>query len=207
MTVFLCAICSVLAAYLIGSFSTAVWVGKQFFGKDVREYGSKNAGTTNVIRVLGWKPGIVVFLIDVLKGGVALLLTSWICGEEILNELQILPVLSAIAVVLGHVFPLYFGFHGGKGVATLLGVGLALYPLATLSALGVFVVVLLLTNYVSAGSMTAGIAFPFFVYFLFPEGNICLRILAIAVAIFMPVVHLKNIKRILKGEENKLFKK
>lgn len=198
---------SLIVSYLLGSIPTAVWVGKLFYKIDVREHGSGNAGTTNVLRVLGYKAAIPVFIVDVLKGWLAMFLTPrvFLMFDEMMP--LITPVFTLVAVVLGHLFPVFAGFRGGKGVATLLGVGLALYPYATLSALAVFILVLMLKNYVSLASISASIAFPLFVFLLFPPSNYCLYFPAVAVALFVPLTHRKNIKRLVDGNENKLFKK
>jgi len=194
----------IIAAYLIGSIPTAVWVGKIFFKLDVRDHGSKNAGATNAIRVLGWKAGLPVFLFDVFKGWIAVMLASFFMNELLSSEqLVFLKIGLAAAVVMGHVFPMFAGFRGGKGVATLLGVGMAIYPVTVWVVLGVFVTVLLISGYVSLGSMTAAMAFPLIDIFLFKQDNIWLIGLSILVALFIPVTHRKNIKRLLKGEESK----
>ncbi|NTV83130.1 MAG: glycerol-3-phosphate 1-O-acyltransferase PlsY [Bacteroidales bacterium] len=194
----------IITAYLIGSIPTAVWVGKIFFKLDVRDHGSKNAGATNAIRVLGWKAGLPVFLFDVFKGWIAVMLASFFMDEHLSSEhLVFLKIGLAAAVVMGHVFPMFAGFRGGKGVATLLGVGMAIYPVTVWVVLGVFVMVLLISGYVSLGSMTAAMAFPLIDIFLFKQDNIWLIGLSILVALFIPVTHRKNIKRLLKGEESK----
>lgn len=194
----------IVSAYLIGSIPTSVWVGKVFFKLDVRDHGSGNAGATNTIRVLGWKAGLPVFVFDVFKGWVAVMLAVFFVSSFFSSDqLVYLKIALAGAVVLGHVFPLFAGFRGGKGVATLLGVGIALYPLAVWIVLGVFIVVLLATGYVSLGSITGSIVFPFLEIFLFKQENIWLIGLSILVAIFIPFIHRKNIKRLFKGEESK----
>lgn len=194
----------VVVGYLLGSIPTAVWVGKIFYGKDVRLEGSGNAGATNTIRVLGLAAGIPVLLIDVFKGLAAVLLIEPLNrlagGTEITPLLQLL---VAAAAVLGHTFPLFAGFRGGKGVATLLGIGFGLYPWATLFALFTFIIVLLISRYVSLSSISAGVAFPLFVIFLFPPDHVVFIILAVAVALFLPLTHRKNIKRLLNGTESK----
>ena len=112
----------------------------------------------------------------------------------------------AAAVVLGHVFPVFAGFRGGKGVATLLGIGIALYPVSVWVVLAVFLAVLFLTGYVSLGSITAAILFPFIDYFLFHQDSAWLTMLSIFVALFLPLTHRKNIKRLIKGEEKKFIR-
>lgn len=194
----------ILIAYLVGSIPTSVWVGKLFFGLDVRDHGSGNAGATNTIRVLGWKTGLPVFIFDVFKGWIAVMLAEFfLTGRMGADQLVYLKIALAAAVVLGHVLPLFAGFRGGKGVATLLGVGIALYPLTVWVVLAVFTLVLLITGYVSLGSVTGAIVFPFLDFFLFRQDNAWLIGLSILVAIFIPITHRKNIRRLLRGEESK----
>ncbi|MFH0761317.1 MAG: glycerol-3-phosphate 1-O-acyltransferase PlsY [Bacteroidota bacterium] len=194
----------ILIAYLIGSVPTSVWVGRLFYGIDVREHGSGNAGATNTIRVLGYKAGIPVMLFDVFKGWLAVQLATWIAIPDTGDEgITYLKIACAIAAVLGHIFPVYVGFRGGKGVGTLAGVGIALYPLALLIVLAIFILTLALTRYVSLSSILAAVSFPFIVYFITGERHLALLILAILVAIFIPMTHRKNIARLLKGEENR----
>lgn len=198
----------VLVAYLLGSIPSSVWIGKIFYGIDVREHGSGNAGTTNTIRILGYKAGIPVFIIDALKGWFAVFLTKIVFGYFPLIEMpEYMSLIAAVAVVLGHIFPVFAGFRGGKGVATLLGVGFGLIPIPALIALGIFMVVLLCFGYVSLASITAAVTLPFITYFFVMPGKLLLLLLTIAVAIFIPITHRQNIKRLLNGTENKFLKK
>lgn len=198
----------VLAAYLLGSIPSSVWIGKIFYGIDVREHGSGNAGTTNTIRILGYKAGIPVFIIDALKGWFAVFLTKIVFGYFPTIEMpEYMSFVAAVAVVLGHIFPIFAGFRGGKGVATLLGVGFGLIPIPALIALGIFMVVLFSFGYVSLASITAAVTLPFVTYFFVMPDNILLLLLTIAVAIFLPITHRQNIKRLLDGTENKFLKK
>lgn len=198
----------VLAAYLLGSIPSSVWIGKIFYGIDVREHGSGNAGTTNTIRILGYKAGIPVFIIDALKGWFAVFLTKIVFGYFPSIEMpEYMSLIAAVAVVLGHIFPVFAGFRGGKGVATLLGVGFGLIPIPALIALGIFMVVLLCFGYVSLASITAAVTLPFITYFFVMPGKLLLLLLTIAVAIFIPITHRQNIKRLLNGTENKFLKK
>jgi glycerol-3-phosphate acyltransferase PlsY len=196
-----------LLSYVLGSIPAAVWIGKKFHGIDVREHGSHNAGTTNVIRVLGWKTGLPVLIIDVLKGTLSASLPAIFHlappDSALLTNLQILTCLTAI---LGHIFPLLAGFRGGKGVATFFGVLLALQPLLTISCLGVFLVVLLITGIVSVSSMSAGIAFPVFLFVFFETPSLLYKIFSIFVALALLVTHRKNIGRLIRGEEAKLIR-
>lgn len=195
-----------IGAYLIGSVSTAVWAGKAFHGIDVRTKGSGNAGATNTIRVLGVKTGVIVMIIDVFKGWLAVALTGYFLSVFVNDQqLVIVKIISGLFAVAGHIFPLYTGFRGGKGVATFVGVILALYPLAFFIVLIWFVIVFILTRYVSLGSVSGAIIFPFIVVFILNEQNIALIVLSIIIAVFIPLTHHKNIKRLLKGTENKLY--
>ena len=198
----------VLVAYLLGSIPSSVWIGKIFYGIDVREHGSGNAGTTNTIRILGYKAGIPVFIIDALKGWLAVFLTKIIFGYFPSMEMpEYMPIVSAVAVVLGHIFPVFAGFRGGKGVATLLGVGFGLIPIPALIALAIFMVVLFSFGYVSLASIIATITLPVVTYFFVMPDNIFLLLLTIAVAVFVPITHRQNIKRLINGTENKFLKK
>ncbi len=193
------------AAYLLGSIPSAVWIGKWLHKTDVREHGSGNAGATNVIRVLGWKTGIPVLLIDLAKGWLATMLPVFLNAAEpetaMLTNLQIA---SGLFSITGHIFPLFAGFRGGKGVATMFGVLLALQPLLTLLCIGVFLLVLIITGIVSVSSMTAGIAFPVFLFLMFDTPSVVFKVFSIIVAIALLLTHRKNIGRLLRGEEKKL---
>ncbi len=198
----------VLSAYLLGSIPSSVWIGKIFYGIDVREHGSGNAGTTNTIRILGYKAGIPVFIIDALKGWFAVFLTKIVFGYFPSIEMpEYMSLIAAVAVVLGHIFPVFAGFRGGKGVATLLGVGFGLIPIPALIALGIFMIVLFCFGYVSLASITAAVTLPFITYFFVMPDKILLLLLTVAVAIFLPITHRQNIKRLLNGTENKFLKK
>jgi glycerol-3-phosphate acyltransferase PlsY len=196
-----------LLSYLLGSIPSAVWIGKQFHNIDVRQHGSGNAGATNVIRVLGWKTGIPVLLIDLGKGWLAasLPILFKLAGSEssLLINLQIL---AGMIAILGHIFPVFAGFKGGKGVATVFGVLLAIQPLLTLCSVGVFLLVLLITGIVSVSSMCAGMSFPIFLLLVFGTPSLFFKIFSIFVAISILVTHRKNIVRLMNGEESKLIK-
>jgi glycerol-3-phosphate acyltransferase PlsY len=193
-------------AYLFGSIPTAVWVGKRFFGLDVRDHGSKNAGATNTFRVLGKKPGIIVLLVDVLKGLLAVFLPQIFLSTIIdYNELINLKIIAAIFVILGHVFPLFAGFKGGKGVATSLGVIFALHPPAAFICLGIFLIVFLISHFVSLGAIITAISFPLIIIYVFEETSLSLIVFAIVIGIAVVVTHKKNIKRLIDGCENKMY--
>ena len=200
-----------IGAYLLGSIPSAVWIGKAVKGVDVREHGSKNAGATNTMRVLGVKTGIPVLLIDVFKGFAAVKLAlfslTFDAGTNVFVTFQL--ALGAVAV-LGHVFPVFAGFRGGKGVATIVGILLALHWQATLIAIAVFLITLVISKYVSLSSLMMGLSFPVSVILIFDSDSISLKIFSIAVCILLFITHRKNISRLLNGNENKatfLFKK
>jgi glycerol-3-phosphate acyltransferase PlsY len=196
-----------IAAYLLGSIPAAVWIGKIFHHIDVREHGSGNAGTANVIRVLGWKTGIPVLIIDLAKGWTASMMPVFLsvapAGSAMLESMQILAGLTAI---VGHIFPVLAGFRGGKGVATIFGVLLAVQPLLTVCCLGVFLIVLLITGIVSLSSMSAGIAFPLLLFIFFDTPSVVFKIFSVFIAIALLLTHRKNIGRLVKGEESRLIK-
>jgi glycerol-3-phosphate acyltransferase PlsY len=198
-------IVAIVLAYLFGSIPTSVWIGRGFYNVDVRTKGSGNAGATNTIRVLGYKAGIPVLILDILKGWFAVYLGVFFHFSEFSFPDPVdLRIMLAVAAVIGHVFPIYVGFKGGKGIATLLGVGIALFPMASLIAVGVFIIVLLISGYVSLSSISATLAFPFIEIFLLGHQEyVSLMILSAAVAVFVPITHLKNIKRLLRKEETK----
>ena len=200
----------VIAAYLLGAIPSAVWIGKAVKGVDVREHGSKNAGATNTMRVLGVKTGIPVLLIDVFKGFAAVKFALLSPVFEIgTNAYAAFQLALGIAAVLGHVFPVFAGFRGGKGVATIVGILLALHWQATLVAIAVFLISLFISKYVSLSSLMMGLSFPVSVIFIFETNSIALKIFSIVVCILLFITHRKNISRLLNGKENKaifLFK-
>lgn len=199
-----------VVAYLLGSIPTAVWIGKAKYGVDVREHGSRNAGATNTFRVLGKKPGIVVLIIDILKGFTAVFLPfalgvgDW--GSDHLINVQLV---TALAAVFGHVLPLFAGFKGGKGVATSLGVIIGIHPLAAGICVIIFLIVFISSKFVSLGAITAACSFPALLVFYFKVDSVWLIAFSILLSTAVIFVHKKNIGRLLKGEENKmnLFKK
>jgi len=194
-------------AYLIGSIPTAVWVSKGVFGMDIREYGSGNAGATNTFRVLGPKAGSFVMLVDMIKGVMAVrlaLLVGYYQNPEHLTQLVNLQIGLGLAAVVGHIFPIWAGFRGGKGIATLFGLVLAIQPLVAICCVAVFLLILFLTRYVSLSSIIASIAFPILILFIFNEPETFYRIFAIAVALMVVLTHQKNIFRLLNGNESKV---
>ena len=195
-----------LLAYLTGAFPSAVWVGKTFYNTDVREYGSGNAGATNTFRVLGKGAGIPVLFMDVFKGWLSVSYVNFISTADALSpELFFENQLAfGVAAVIGHLFPIYTGFRGGKGIATMLGLLIGLQPLAALFSFIVFVVVFLISKYVSLGSIIASFSFSIFVILVLGSINPSLNLFAIFVPILSLITHQKNIERLVRGEETKI---
>ncbi len=199
----------ITAAYVLGSIPTAVWVSKTFFGIDIREHGSKNMGASNTFRVLGTGWGIFVLVVDMGKAAAAVQLANFVNENEWLGtEKMFWQLILGLTAVAGHIFPVFAGFKGGKGVASLFGVVLAIQPWTALICVGVFLIVVFLTRYISLGSLTAVVVFAGSVLFAVKEQNIYFKWFAILSAVLIFVLHATNIKRLLKGTENKLnFKK
>ena len=194
----------IILAYLIGSIPTAVWIGKFFYNIDVREFGSGNAGATNTFRVLGQKAGIPVLIIDILKGSLAVSAAFLSTYDFVSDEFINLQLVLGIAALVGHIFPVFAGFRGGKGVATILGIVIFILPLSCCLSLLVFLMVLFASRMVSLSSMLAGISFPFFLHFVFHNSNSVLTIFSIVVALLLIVTHRKNIIRIINKQESKI---
>jgi len=197
---------AIVLAYLIGSVPSAVWVSKWFFGVDVRDHGSKNAGATNTFRVIGNRAGFPVLFFDILKGwgavkGFSYLFTTYELGSSQFVNLQLA---IGMAAVFGHVFPIYARFKGGKGVATLLGIILAInFPAAAVSFV-IFLFTYLISQYVSLGAIMAAFFFPFITIFVFKAQTPSLIYFSIIISIMVILTHRKNIERLLKREENKM---
>lgn len=199
-------ISGLIVAYLLGSIPSAVWYGKVFFGVDVREYGSGNAGATNTLRVLGKKAGVVVMIVDVLKGFLGTSSARILVELNAISsdKLELWMLLFGFSTALGHIFPAYARFKGGKGVATLLGMVLGINLTIALICIGVFFIVLVVSRYVSLGSMLAALAFP--IALMLPRFNPdepLIIVFAFALSAIVVLTHQKNIKRLLNGEENK----
>lgn len=191
-------------AYLLGSVPSSVWIGRYFYGVDVREYGSGNAGFTNTVRTIGWKAGIPVFIIDGFKGWLAVKLAAIFVFQvpgtsEFINYQLIL----GAAAVVGHIFPIYVGFKGGKGVATLLGIILAIDPVSTLICMGIFMLTFLLTRYVSLSSLIAGLSYPILMIYVFHTTMPSLIFFSMIITILLFLTHQKNIERLLRREESR----
>lgn len=188
---------ALILSYLIGSISFALVVGKLFYKTDIRGYGSGNLGATNTFRVLGKKAGLIVAVADLLKGTAACLL------PQMLNS-TVNPIICGLLAILGHVFPVFAGFKGGKAVATSTGVFLFLTPFGTLAGFVVFILSLIISKYVSLSSMLAGIAI--FIYSIIFEEKVIIAI-ALLISLAVIILHRQNIKRIVNGTENKIGKK
>jgi acyl phosphate:glycerol-3-phosphate acyltransferase len=191
-------------AYLIGSVPSAVWLSKSAYGIDIREHGSGNAGATNTLRVLGTKAGVTVMIMDMLKGFVAVKLAYITVLNPAFEAFTNLQVFLGLFAVLGHIFPIWAEFRGGKGIATLFGMILSIQPIVALSLVAVFICMLYLTSYVSLSSITASIAFPLMIVFIFNAQELSYRLFAIATAFLVVLTHYKNISRLINGNESKV---
>jgi acyl phosphate:glycerol-3-phosphate acyltransferase len=193
-----------IIAYVIGSIPSSVWIGKSYFGKDVRDYGSGNAGATNTFRVLGTQAGIVVLLLDISKGVTAASLILYIPSVSHGTDQYVnLKLLFGVLAVVGHIFPVFENFNGGKGIATLFGMLIGIHYLLAVACMALFVVVLLLTRYVSLSSILATISFPIFTIYIFHRYEPLLIAFGVAAALMVVITHKKNIVRLLNGEESK----
>ncbi len=195
-------------AYLLGSIPTSVWLGRAIKGVDLREHGSGNAGATNAFRVLGKPIGSVVLLLDMLKGFLAVNLA--LLQHEIAPDTEawmILKIGLGLLAVVGHIFPVFAGFRGGKGVATITGVALAIHPFAALAAMGVYLLVFLLTRISAMGSLTAVLTYPVWIIWVFQSEYLTIRIFSLVVVVLVLITHRSNILRLARGEEKSLFRK
>lgn len=208
-------LCVVLSSYLIGSVSSAVIISKLMSGKDIREEGSGNAGATNMLRVHGKGAGALTLVCDILKGVIAILLSilfdMWLKSAAP-DSIFIgnLAYIAGFFAVLGHDFPVFFKFRGGKGVATSLGVVLMLNWKIGLIVLALALIIMIVSRYVSLGSITAAVSYPILVIGFMvgsEKGKVFYILSAVLMALVLILKHHANISRLLKGEENKLFKK
>lgn len=195
-----------LVAYLIGSISFAVIFSKKFGGFDVREKGSKNAGTTNVLRTVGKKAAALTLICDILKGVVAVLVAILATKIWEDSDVEILKYLAGLMAIIGHTFPVYYAFRGGKGVATSLGVLLVVNPQIGIICLVFALIIIIATRWVSLGSILAAILFPVLTFFM--VDNFYAKVISILIGLLVIFNHRTNIKRLKEGTENKLsFKK
>lgn len=198
-------ICAFIIAYLMGSIPSAVWIGKIFYGIDIREHGSGNAGATNTFRVLGKVPGVVVLVMDISKGLGSIALLAWLNPYETDSLAQInFKLIVGFAAFLGHIFPVFAGFKGGKGVATLLGIVVALHWQAALICIAIFLLIFLVTRYVSLGSMITAVSFPILLFLVFRPVPLSLIYFSMVIAVIVLLTHQKNIERLIKHEENRM---
>ena len=198
-----------IIAYVIGSIPSSIWIGKSYFGKDVRDFGSGNAGATNTFRVLGKRAGIIVLLLDILNGVTAASLILYMPSvSQETDQYVNLQLLFGILAVLGHIFPVFENFNGGKGIATLFGMLIGIHYILAVACVALFIIVLLLTRYVSLSSILATISFPILTIYIFNRDEPLFIAFGIAAALMVVITHKKNIVRLLNGEETKanLFK-
>jgi glycerol-3-phosphate acyltransferase PlsY len=198
-----------IIAYVIGSIPSSIWIGKSYFGKDVRDFGSGNAGATNTFRVLGKRAGIIVLLLDILKGVTAASLILYMPSvSQGTDQYVNLQLLFGILAVVGHIFPVFENFNGGKGIATLFGMLIGIHYILAVACVALFIIVLLLTRYVSLSSILATISFPILMIYIFNRDEPLFIAFGIAAALMVVITHKKNIVRLLNGEETKanLFK-
>lgn len=206
---------NIFLSYLIGSIPTSIILSKAVAGIDIRQHGSGNAGGTNVVRVLGWKLGLIVMFVDVLKGYVA---TAFISNFQILSQTQttdifMSSILCGVAAILGHVWTIFARFKGGKGVATGLGMMIAVSPFDILIGLAVFLIIVFISRYVSVGSIFGIASVPISIYLRKNyfgaeiDGYEILLFSSILISLFIIFTHRSNIKRLLNGTENKFLAK
>jgi glycerol-3-phosphate acyltransferase PlsY len=203
---------TVVAAYLLGSIPSSVWYGIGYFGIDVRKHGSGNAGATNTFRILGKRAGTIVMLIDVLKGWTATGIASLLFYMNAIGETELLmyKILFGIIAITGHIFPVFVGFKGGKGIATLLGMVLAIHPELALVCITIFILTLIASQFVSLSSILATLAFPVLSWLgVFGQPEPLLIVFGFVMFVLVVVTHQKNIIRLLNGNENRvnIFKK
>ena len=206
MNVLLICITTVVA-YLLGSIPTAVWYGQGFFGVDIRQFGSGNAGATNTFRVLGKRAGTIVMLVDVLKGYTAAGLSTllWYADVVTTNEVLTFRIVFGLVAVIGHLYPVFADFKGGKGVASLLGMMLATHPEMAVVCIGIFLLVVIASQYVSLGSITAALAFPVLLLLQIfgQKESPILIVFGFIVFLLVVVTHQKNIGRLIRGQESR----
>ncbi|WP_435353000.1 glycerol-3-phosphate 1-O-acyltransferase PlsY [Emticicia sp. SJ17W-69] len=192
---------SAIFAYLLGSIPSAVWYGKIFHGIDIRQHGSGNAGATNSLRIFGKKAGIIVLIFDFLKGFLAVFLTR----HFLKSDDELIPLIMGVMVILGHIYPVFAQFRGGKGVATAIGVVVAVLPMAALVCVVVFLLTVFLTKYVSLGSLLGALAFPMQVSLKLWNDVTDPYYVGLAWLFFfiLAYTHRENIQRLVKGTESK----
>ncbi len=200
----------IILAYLIGSVSGSILLGRWFYDIDVREYGSKNPGANNTQRVLGWKMGLLVLAFDIIKGAGATSLVFFFPFTQETNGFVATQIVFGFAAIMGHVFPVFHNFKGGKGVATMCGVLLAIHPFAVLICTAIFCITLFVTRYVSVSVIAAVTCFPFLVNTLFalwldPKETLVIKIFSIVAGCTIWLCHISNLKRLYHGKEEKFI--
>jgi glycerol-3-phosphate acyltransferase PlsY len=207
----------VILSYLVGSVPTSILVARRVRGIDIRHHGSGNAGGTNVIRVLGWKAGVFVIIMDMAKGLLATMIIARMMYGPIpfanttpFDDFTVVQIIAGCAAILGHIWTLFAGFKGGKGIATAGGMLIGIAPLEVAVAFGVFAIVFLITHYVSLGSLSAAVAFPLTMFFrenifmVDVEGYHTLIFFSIGISLLIVYTHRSNIGRLIKGTENRI---
>lgn len=189
-----------LLAYLIGSIPSSVWIGKRFYNLDVREHGSGNAGATNSFRILGKRVGSIVLIIDIFKAWFSTYVLSYMANDQSTENMLGLGMVA----VLGHIFPIYIGFRGGKGIASLLGVIIAIQPTAALFSILTFLISLIFSRYVSLSSILAACTFPATIILYLKSDSNALIIFSVMVSVLVLFTHKKNIERLFKKEESRV---
>ena len=193
-----------IAAYLLGSIPSAVWYGKIFHGVDIRQHGSGNAGATNSLRTLGKKAGIIVLLFDFFKGFLSVYLAEYLSPYQNICSKEWLQAIYGCLAIIGHLFPIFAQFKGGKGVATALGVIAAVNPMATLVCVVAFSIIVYTTRYVSLGSLLAGVLFPIQLALgIWGKSPIAYIFFGFSIFALLVITHRANIGRLIKGTENK----
>lgn len=193
-----------ICAYLLGAIPTALWVSKLFFGIDIREYGSKNMGATNTFRVLGPAYGVIVLVVDMVKGWLAVALANDMSVTDWMgNEIMLWQLMLGLTAVVGHIFPVFAGFRGGKGIATLFGMVLAIQPVMALVGVTVFVLVAMITRYISLASLLGVLVFSLCAFFAVRDEHLYFRWFSAIAALLVFIMHLPNLRRLLNGTENK----
>jgi len=209
----------VVISYLLGAFPSAVVISKKFFGFDIRQKGSGNMGSTNAFRVLGWKWGIIVQLLDILKGVLAVAVVATLLGSGIdlgnrtwFEDLTLIKMLAGVAAVAGHIWSMFVGFRGGKGINTAAGMLIAIAPIDVAIAVGIFIIAVIFSGYISLGSISAAFAFPssmFLRYNIFHvdiPGYQIMIYFAVAISLILIYAHRSNIVRLIKGNESRFAK-
>ncbi len=186
-----------IIAYLFGSIPTGYLIAKQLFGIDIRNFGSKNIGATNMFRTLGAKPALIVLLVDVIKGAIPVLIAQWLLPNDVLASL-----LAGAVAVIGHNYTCWLNFKGGRGVATSLGVVITLVPLGALLVFLIWAVIVYITRYVSLGSIIGAVCAPVTAWYFGYDSKV--QIFIAVMALLVIVGHKDNIKRLLSGTENKI---